>query len=382
MKYRTFSKRIAFQPSALGFGMMRLPMLNEQTIDVDQSIKMVRQAIDSGVNYLDTAYVYHGGESERIMGKVLKDGYRDKVKIADKMPMFLVKNESDLDRLFNEQLERLQVDKIDFYLLHALSKGYLPLFNKIPILKWLEKKKADGLIDYIGFSFHDKYPIFKKIVDLYNWDFCLMQFNFMDVNYQAGLKGLRYAHSKDMGVVIMEGLRGGQLTMSIPDDIQKLWANMSRPPVQSMFDFIWDFEEVGCIISGMSAMEQVKENLQYANASAIGKLSKAEHKQYKVIREAYLSKTQINCTKCNYCKVCPQKIAIPYIFDQLNEIKRYSNQRTPSFRYTFLEENQRANKCIACNVCVNHCPQQLQIPALLKKCSMVFDEKKAFGEVF
>jgi len=383
MQYRTFSKKIDFHPSALGFGLMRLPMLDEKTINVEESVKIVRFAIDHGVNYLDTAYVYYGGESERVMARVLKDGYRKKVKIASKMPMWQVKEESDLDRLFFEQLERLEVDKIDFYLFHALEKDLLPKFKKLPLIDWIEKKRADGYVDYVGFSFHDKLPVFKKIVDMHDWDFCLLQFNIMDIHSQAGIAGLKYAHAKDMGIVIMEALRGGQLTASIPENIKALWAKMDgKPPVQSMLDFVWNREEVGCIISGMSTLQQVGQNLAYAEKARIGCLSNSELKLYNAIRKAYLEKTQINCTKCNYCKVCPQKIAIPYIFDCINEIRRYEDQKKPSFHYTFVPQENRADKCTSCGACVTQCPQKLEIPELLKKCVKVFEEKVEFGKVF
>jgi len=383
MQYRTFSKRIDFRPSALGFGLMRLPMLDEKTIDVAESVKIVRYAIDHGVNYLDTAYVYYNGESEKVMAKVLKDGYRQKVKIASKMPMRLLQQESDLDRCFFEQLERLEVDKIDFYLLHALEKEMLPMFGRFSPIKWLEKKRAEGYIDYVGFSFHDRLPVFKKIVDMHDWDFCLLQFNIIDLYSQAGITGLKYAHAKDMGIIIMEALRGGQLTGSVPENIKALWQKMgNKSPVQSMLDFVWDFAEVGCIISGMSSMEQVIQNVDYANTAKIGNLTKAEIKLYKTIRTAYLEKTQINCTNCNYCKVCPQKIAIPYIFERINEVRRYDDVRKPSFQYTFVPPANRANNCTGCNACVAHCPQKLDIPALLQKCSKVFDEKRAFDEVW
>ena len=389
MKYRTLSEKIEFKPSALGFGLMRLPLRQDNTPDVEESVKIVRHAVDNGVNYLDTAYMYHGGESEKIMAKVLKDGYRKKVKIADKMPLWMVKEEADLDKLFFEQLKKLEVDKIDFYLLHALSKESLPLFKKFKLIDWMKKKKTDGLIDYMGFSFHDKYPVFKKIVDICDWDVCLIQLNIIDTKHQAGLKGLEYAHSKGIGVVAMEVMRGGQLTMSIPPDIKEMWGRMAKisgisdyNPAQFMLNFIWDFPQVGCIISGMSNLEQVKQNLEYANNSKPDSVPNSLKKLYKDIRKAYLDKIKINCTKCNYCKICPKKIAISYIFDQVNEISRYDNSRTPLFRYNFLEDSQRAKHCIDCGECVPLCPQKLDIPDLLKKCSQVFDDKIEFNKVF
>ena len=229
MKYRKFSNKIDFQPSALGFGLMRLPLTPDGKVDYAESIRIVRHAIDNGVNYLDTAYVYHGGESEKIMAEILKDGYREKVKIADKFPLWELKEDpADLDRIFFEQLERLQVKKIDFYLLHSLSKwSFFHYEKKFQLIKWLEKKRADGYIDYIGFSFHDKLPAFKAIVDYYSWDFYLLQINIIDTKSQAGVAGMKYAHKKDIGIIVMEALRGGQLTGSIPKEIQSLWKHFA-----------------------------------------------------------------------------------------------------------------------------------------------------------
>ena len=389
MIYRHFSEKISFKPSAIGFGLMRLPMRADNTTDVEESIRLVRHSIDQGVNFLDTAYVYHGGESEKIMAKVLKDGYREKVKIADKMPMWLLQEEGDLDRIFFEQLERLGVDKIDFYMLHSLSKNSFATIEKFNALNWIEQKKADGYIEYAGFSFHDDLTCLKQLVDLHDWDFCLLQFNIIDMDSPVGAEGIRYAREKGLGIIIMEGLRGGQLTVSIPNDIRKLWDEMAKlhgvtkyNPAQFMLDWIWDNEDVGLIISGMSTFEQVEQNVNYANMSVINKMNQEQQELFKKIRQAYLQRTAINCTKCDYCKMCPQKIAIAYIFDQLNEIKRYDNQKTPTFRYGFLGEERRANKCTDCNACVPICPQKLDIPALLKLCSKVFDEKLAFCDVF
>jgi hypothetical protein len=391
MKYRKFSDKISFSPSALGFGLMRLPLNPDGTIDFAQSIQMVRFAIDHGVNYLDTAYMYHGGESEKLMAQVLKDGYREKVKIADKMPLWSVKEKGDLDRIFFDQLKKLEVEKIDFYMCHAMSaESYHFLENGI-LIPWLEKKRADGYIDYIGFSFHDELPVLKKIVDAYDWDFCMVQFNLVDaIDYQAGLEGVKYAHQKGLGVIAMESLRGGQLTLSIPPSIKKLWSlyasargyDKDSNPAMFLLEYVWDFPEIALIISGMSTMEQVVQNISYASDSNIYALS-IDHQDYlSDIRDAYKDIIVIHCTKCDYCQICPVKIPIPYIFDQLNEIKRYENQRKPAFSYSFVAEEKRANKCIACGQCLTVCPQKLPISELMKKCSKVFDEKLDFDKVF
>ncbi|MCL2063709.1 MAG: aldo/keto reductase [Candidatus Cloacimonetes bacterium] len=390
MIYREFSKKIDFKPSALGFGLMRLPLKDDKTVDIEESVKIARYAIDNGVNYLDTAYMYHGGQSEIALCEILKDGYRDKVKIADKMPMWQLKEDGDLDKIFFEQLEKLKVEKIDFYLLHALHRKSLETINKFKVVDWFEKKKNEGLIGHIGFSFHDTFPIWKKIIDHYDWDFCMLQFNLVDIKQQLRKSALDYARKKDIGIIVMEPLRGGQLSLSIPDEIMDLWSKVAISygivgkfnPVQFLLDWIWNYKEIGFLISGMSNFQQVKENVEFAKSATVNKLTTKQLKLFNEIQKAYLQRIVINCTKCDYCKDCPQKIAISDIFSKLNEIKRYENQSSPAFGYNFIAEDRRANKCTDCKVCVPLCPQKLDIPNLLKKCSMVFDEKKMFNEVF
>jgi len=389
MIYREFSNRINFNPSALGFGLMRLPLKEDESIDIEEAVKIVRYAIDNGVNYIDTAYFYHAGESERVMAKVLKDGYREKVKIADKMPLWSVKEEGDLDKIFFDQLTKLEVKKIDFYLLHALSKDSLKVIKKYNVLSWLEKKKAEGYIDYLGFSAHDRRSNIKKIIDYYDWDFCMLQFNLVDKYKQAGITGIKYAHQKGLGVIVMEPLRGGQLTKNVPNEIQSMWLKMANlnksknvTSVKYLLDWIWNFEEVGFLLSGMSDMNQVHENSHYANQAKKNILTKKQLALYNRIQKAYLEIITINCTQCNYCKICPLKLPIPYIFEKLNEVKRFENQKTPTFQYHFLTEAKKAHNCIDCKKCIECCPQKLDIPALLKKCSAVFDEKIDFRKIF
>jgi predicted aldo/keto reductase-like oxidoreductase len=393
MQYRKFSDKISFKPSALGFGLMRLPVNQDNSVNEDEAVKMVRFAIDNGVNYLDTAYVYHGGQSERILAKVLKDGYRSKVKIADKMPLWSVKEESDLDRIFYEQLEKLEVEKIDFYLLHSLSEHSLPLFEKFNLIQWLENKKKQGLIDYFGFSFHDKLEVLKKIIDIHSWDFMMIQLNLIDIKQQVGLEGVKYAHKKGLGVIIMEPLRGGQLTQSIPDDINYLWSKMAKidsgdvsqtnfQSTKFLLDFVWNIPEVSFLISGMSNMTQVEENLSFADNSKINNISKEKLSLYLEIQEKYLSKILINCTDCKYCNICPKKIAIPNIFNLLNEISRFENESKPKFGYNFIPEDSRAKNCIQCGECIAICPQKLDIPNILQKATEIFDLNKSFYDYY
>lgn len=400
MNYRKFGK-LDFMPSALGFGLMRLPLKDKEQglVDVEETIRIVRYAIDHGVNYLDTAYVYHKFESERILSEILKDGYRDKVKIATKFPLWNLQEEADLDKIFFEQLDKLKVKKIDFYLLHALNVNTFKLVKKFNMTEWLEKKRQDGYIDYIGFSFHDKLSVFKKIVDYYDWDFCQIQYNIIDVKNQAGMSGLKYAHKKGLGVIIMEPLRGGQLTQSVSDDIMENWNDMAleyskkaqktfnKPngsvnQVQFLLDWLWNQEEVGLILSGMSDFSQTEQNVSFAEHSQINKFNKKQSAIIKKVQKMYQEKILIPCTGCNYCRVCPSKVGISYIFNLANEIVRFDNVNSPKMSYNFIPEIHRANKCVNCKVCLEHCPQQLNIPELIAKCKAVFEDNKPFSEVF
>ena len=270
MYYREFGN-LGFKISTFGIGCMRLPLLlqpdgstDPSKIDEDEAIKMIRYGIDNGVNYIDTAYGYHGGNSEIVTGKALKDGYREKVKLATKLPVWLANSYEDFGKLLDEQLAKLQVDYIDFYLLHALNKNSWEKVKDMGVLEFLDKAVEAGKIKHPGFSFHDELPVFKSIIDSYDWKMCQIQLNFLDENYQAGVEGLRYAGSKNIPVVIMEALRGGRLARNIPEDILKVWNSyhIKRSPVEWAFRWLYNFPEVTVILSGVSTMEQLKENIE------------------------------------------------------------------------------------------------------------------------
>jgi predicted aldo/keto reductase-like oxidoreductase len=374
MQYRGFGK-CDWKASALGFGCMRLPTLdkmpNSPNIDEAEALRMIRYAIDNGVNYIDTAYPYHGGQSEVVVGKALQDGYREKVKLATKLPVWLVESEADFDRLLNEQLTKLQTDHIDFYLLHALSHSrWQEIVLKHKLLDRAEAALADGRIRHLGFSFHDEYPAFEEIVngsDL--WSFCQIQYNYMDTENQAGVRGLKLAASKGLAVVIMEPLMGGRLADPPKDVLEAIEGfPIRRSPGEWALQWLWDQPEVSVVLSGMSTMTQVEENLLSADHSRIQSFTPTEQALIAEVREKYRARIAIPCTKCGYCMPCPNGVNIPGNFDFFNYAHLYDDVAGARFRYgVFFTEAQRSSACIACGVCEQLCPQKIEISQWMPK---------------
>ena len=364
MKYRAFGK-LDWKVSALGFGMMRLPTLSDEPSDINEAVamRMVRYAIDHGVNYIDTAWAYHGEKSEPFVGRVLQDGYRDKVRVATKLPCWLVEGSEDFDKYLNEQLRRLQTDHIDFYLLHALNKESWSKMRDLGVLSWAEGALADGRIHHLGFSFHDDYEAFQEIVDAYDkWTFCQIQYNYMDIANQAGTQGLQYAASKGLAVVIMEPLLGGRLA-NPSARIQQLWdsAPQERTPADWALQWVWNQPQVSVVLSGMSAMQHVKENLNSAERSRIGALSQEEQALIAQVRDKYNELCPIPCTKCNYCLPCPSGVDIPRVFEVFNNGVMHDDIQGARSGYKFIPEEARADKCTQCQQCEELCPQQIPI---------------------
>jgi predicted aldo/keto reductase-like oxidoreductase len=375
MKYRHFGK-LGWEVSALGFGVMRLPILGKDMSRVDEplAIEMLRYAIDHGVNYLDSGYLYHNGNSEKVIGKALKDGYRQRVKMVTKLPAYLVQQASDFDRLFNEQLDRLQIDRLDIYLMHGLNLKTWTKIKELKVLDWVESKIAEGKIQHVGFSFHDSFENFKQIVDSYdNWVMTQILYNYMDVERQAGKKGLEYAASKGLAVVVMEPLRGGLLAKNPPAAVRKIWDQSppsSRSRVEWALDWVWTHPEVSTALSGMSTMEQVRQNLEYAERSESSVLSHEEMLFIEKVRDAYNSLIPIPCSACRYCCPCPSGVEIPAVFEIYNESTVYEDSEIGNFRYNSqfgLKPEQRADRCSECRQCESQCPQQIQIVDWLKK---------------
>ena len=372
MKYRPFGN-LDFQVSALGFGAMRLPIIDNDTTKINEpeAIKMIHYAFDHGVNYIDTAWFYHGGFSEVVVGKALKQGYREKVKLATKLPARLVQTIDDCDKYLNEQFKRLQTDHIDFYLLHAMNKRTWPQVRDIDIFSWAEKAIKNGKFRYLGFSFHDEFDVFKDIIDTYDkWTFCQIQYNLMDTEYQAGTKGLRYAAEKGLGVVIMEPIRGGALAKNPPDDVAELWATAptKRSPAEWALQWVWNQPEVSTVLSGMTAMDHVVENVEAADRSGVNALMDEETEVIDRVREAYRKKSPIPCTNCKYCLPCPNNVNIPGVFGIYNDAIMYGDLTRAKMLYQIrVQEGERAVECLECQECEELCPQEIPISEWMKK---------------
>ncbi len=354
---------------------MRLPIIgaDQSAINEPEAIQLIRYAIDQGVNYIDSAYVYHEGNSETVLGKALEDGFREKVKIATKMPVFSVQNKEELDRIFETQLKRLKTDCIDFYLLHALMKPTWDKVKELNIIDWAEHQIAEGKIGYLGFSFHDEYEVFKEIVDSYKgWTFCQIQYNYLDEYYQAGVLGLKYATQKGLAVIVMEPLAGGLLAVKPPAEIQQEWdkTGIKRQPADWGLQWVWNQPEVTAALSGMNSMAQVQQNLASANNSGPNTLSQIEIAALNKSRELFQQYGYIGCSKCRYCSNCPQSIDIPVTLAFLNEYatKRREPQEQQRIKQQYAAAvpfERRANNCIHCGQCENICPQHLPVRKLL-----------------
>jgi len=377
MLYRKFGNTDK-EISILGFGCMRLPVLNQDTSQIDEvnAISMIRHAIDQGVNYVDTAYPYHAGMSEPFVGRALQDGYRGKVSLATKLPSWLIKTREDMDKYLNEQLERLQTDHIDFYLVHALDRNRWSHLKQLGIGEFLDSAIADGRIKYAGFSFHDKIDVFKEIVDSWHWTFCQIQYNYLDETFQAGRQGLDYAVSHGLGVIIMEPLRGGRLAEGIPTDIQAVWdqADVKRSPAEWGLRFLWDDPSIGIVLSGMNNMDQVKENLHIASQSHPLSLTGKEKALIQTVKKLYTEKIKVNCTACEYCMPCPAGVDIPTCFASFNNAYMFNNIAAAKMGYGFMGPKEKASNCVACGKCEEVCPQKIPIRMMLKEVANTFEK--------
>lgn len=363
------------QLSALGFGCMRFPTTPEGNIDEPQAMAMLHQAYANGVNYYDTAWPYHKEESEPLLGRFLQQIDRKKVFVATKLPSWLIKTREDMDDYLNKQLERLQTDYIDYYLLHALNKNTWKNLKDLGVLSWLEEAKSKGKIRHIGFSFHDDYPTFRKITLAHDWDFCQIMLNYLDTQYQAGIRGYRLAVSRGMGIIAMEPLRGGKLISPIPDTVKAMWdkSKIQQSNLERAVRWVWNLEGCSVLLSGMSSLEQVQENSYFANICHANELSESDLRMYAKVRREYIKRIPILCSECRYCLPCPAKVAIPTVFGVYNEAVMFEDQKGHAKEYQlFIPGENRADKCTKCGACLVKCPHHIDIPTEMEKIARYF----------
>jgi predicted aldo/keto reductase-like oxidoreductase len=371
MKYRKFGM-LGWEGSVLGFGAMRLPLIDENPANIDEaeSIKMIRYAIDHGVNYLDLGYPYDMRQHElqaRTISKVLQDEYRQKIKVAATLPTFLVNSSLDFDRYLNEQLQWLQMDRIDFYLLGRLTQESWPRLQELGVLPWAESAMIDGRIDKLGFSFHDYFQVLRKILEAYdNWALSQFQYSYMDVDHHPGVGGLKYAAEKGLAVVIIEPLRGGRLTKEPPESVAEIWAGgqQKRTLAEWGLRWVWNHPEVSIVVSDMSTMKQVVENVALSESAEPDSLTVQELVLISRVREAYRKLRPIPCPTCRCCMPCPQGIDVPRIFELYNDAMIYRDIKTAQSIYH--AEQHAADCCNECGACVNGCPKKIAIPEWLK----------------
>ena len=363
MNYRT--DRYGNELSILGFGCMRFPQ-TLGIIDMKETESEIMTAFRAGVNYYDTAYIYPG--SEAALGEILeKNQIRDQVYIATKLPHYLIKSAADLDKLFGEELKRLRTDYVDYYLMHMLTDtetwGRL---KALGIEEWIANKKASGQIKQIGFSYHGNSEMFCSLIDAYDWDFCQIQYNYMDEHSQAGRRGLYHAHKKGIPVIIMEPLRGGKLVHRLPDTAKKIFEEykIQRTPAQWAFRWLWNQPEVTVVLSGMNSQEMVLDNIETASTVQVGELGEDEEQMLKQVVNAINAKMKVGCTGCGYCMPCPKGVDIPGTFAAYN--RRYAEGKFWSFVdyvicTTLRKNSTAASNCVNCGKCEKHCPQNIQI---------------------
>ena len=376
MKYRKFYPT-GEEVSLLGFGAMRIPTLdsNSDEVNVEEAIKLIRYAIDNGVNYVDTAYVYSGGKNEGVVAKALEGGYREKVFIATKMPVWFVNEPADMEEIFNTQLERLETDCIDMYLVHGIMDDNWSKIQEFKFYDFLSEKRAAGQIKNIGFSFHGlTTDFFKEVIDAYPWDFAQIQLNYMDKNIQAGVEGCEYAHSKKIPIIVMEPLKGGKLTDIIPPTIQNYWNELKsdRSPAEWALRWVANLPGVTTILSGMNTMEQIEENLIVLSNAEANALTDEELEMIDKVSEEYNKLIKYSCTGCKYCMPCPQGIDIPNMMDYRNFYDLFGGNPKISDEFTrFIFP--RPSECIECKQCEDLCPQNLEIAKAMKETAEIYE---------
>lgn len=356
--------------SVLGYGCMRFTKKGG-SIDIDKAEKEVMAAIKSGVNYLDTAYVYPGNEVA--VGEILHRNHcREDIYLATKLPHYLIKSMEGVEKMFQEELKRLKTDYVDYYLMHMLTD--IPTWDrlkKMGMTDWIEKKLASGEIRNIGFSYHGNSDMFKQLVDAYDWDFCQIQYNYMDEHSQAGVEGLKYAHEKGLPVIIMEPLRGGRLVNLLPESAKELFRKdeKHRTPAELALKWLYNQPEVTCVLSGMNSMEMVEQNIKTAEESPVGCMTEDDFALVEQVKREIAKNVKVGCTGCGYCMPCPKGVDIPGTFRCYNAMysERKSSARREYLQCTaFRRDTSSASQCISCGKCESHCPQHIEIRKELK----------------
>ena len=397
MKYRKMGS-LGWEVSALGFGCMRLPprRINRLRADTDESVRIIRHGIDLGINYLDTAYMYHLGDSEKILGIALKDGYRERVKLVTKLPIFLVRNREDFDQYLKTAMDRLQTDYLDIYMFHNMDRVGFEKVKRLGLIDKMMEAKEKGLIHHIGFSFHDTLSIFKEIIDYYPWNMAQIQYNYMDTGVQATTEGLKYAYSKGTAVVVMEPLKGGKLANPPKEALDIMNASgINRTPVDWALQFLWNRPEISTVLSGMSSQQMVNENCASADRSGINSLSEAEQEVLSRVADIYRKKILVPCTACNYCMPCPVGVDIPGNFALLNNMstesswlrrlllrRKYGELAKSGGKMEGERPNGNASVCINCGKCLEKCPQRIEIPSELKKAHEILGKGKRISDYY
>lgn len=359
--------------SRFGMGCMRLPHKTDEqgrdVIDEAESIRMIRHAVDEGVNYFDTAYAYPG--SEEVLGRALKDGYREKVMIATKCPMEEINDYSDYHRILDESLRRLDTDHTDVYLFHCMNRRGWEKVKATNGIAFMEEMKRTGKIRAIGFSFHAEYDLFKEILDAWQWDICLIQLNILDADHQAGVKGLRYAGQKGIPVVIMEPLKGGLLGGKPPEEVTELLGRYheKRSLVEWSFRWLYNQPEVKVVLSGVSSMDQLRDNIRIFNEAGTDVMSPSDHELIKEIRDIFRSRVRVGCTGCSYCMPCRNGVNIPEIFKIYNDsaFSAWTEFGKVFYDLIAVSNGRDASKCTGCRACEKRCPQGLPIASLLRE---------------
>ncbi len=362
--------------SILGFGLMRLPLVpssapepDVSNIDETSTRELIHHAIDHGVNYFDTAHVYHNGRSEVVLGRALAGGLREKVLVATKLPLWNFKEEGDAERLLHEQLRRLDTDRIDVYLLHSLRKGTWENVSRFRVLEFLDRAVRDGKIRFVGFSFHDDPAMFREILGVRSWDVCQIQYNYYDENYQAGRDGLLDAARRGTGVVVMEPLRGGRLAANLPAEVERILADR-RPewsPAEWALRWVWNQPEVSTLLSGMNSMDQLRENIRVAGVGLPDSLEAGDLEALRRAEGAFRKRQKVDCTACGYCLPCPGGVNIPAVLSLFNDRFVFDSPKIPMMSYNqFLPPPQRATSCTECGECEEKCPQKIEVRQALK----------------